>query len=97
MVVCGLNQVEINDNKYKKKKDIRNLAICKKCTGVLFFHPNCLLGRHSAKTDIFSFPSSVVLSSTAPSGAIDRDTERKLLVGSRATFIAQLLCLANSF
>lgn len=31
------------------------------------------------------------------SGAIDRDTERKLLVGSRATFIAQLLCLANSF
>lgn len=64
MVLCGLNQVEINDNKYKKKKDIRNLAICKKCTGVLFFHPNCLLGRHSAKTDIFSFPSSVVLSST---------------------------------
>lgn len=47
--------------------------------------------------DIFSFPSSVVLSSTAPSGAIDRDAERKLLVGSRATFIAQLLCLANSF
>lgn len=90
MVLCGFNQVELNENK-EKNIYCSHLYELNWSPAELLFHPNCLLDRPSAK-QTFSL-SPFLLNSVAAPQEVQEEAPGSVNV-QRFTFIKQLMCLA---